>query len=172
MNFEVRPNFKVCGKIFASDIKIFSEVLKGLTNDDIAKLENNETIKLNVNNKEYDITLDMVDIRISSKEGFNVAMENNNFIIINTTLTKDLINEGIARELISKIQNLRKEKDFEITDRINIYYGKNKEFEESIKEFISLIKNETLCIELIAKEGLDKSFDLNGIEVYLDVERI
>ena len=114
----------------------------------------------------------MVDIRISSKEGFNVAMENNNFIIINTTLTEELINEGIARELISKIQNLRKEKGFEITDRINIYYVKNEEFEKSIKGFIPLIKNETLCIELEEKDDINVSFDLNGIEVYLDVERI
>lgn len=172
MNFEVRPNFKVCGKIFGPNIKTFSELLKDLTNEDIAKLENNESIKLEVNGTNYDINLEMVDIRISSKEGFNVAMENNNFIIINTTLTEELINEGIARELISKIQNLRKEKGFDIVNRINIYYSKNEEFENAIKDFISLIKNETLCIELIEKDNLVTSFDLNGIEVYLDVEKI
>ena len=172
MNFTVKPNFKVCGKIFGPNIKSLSEVLEQLTNEDIEKLENNETITLKVNDTDYDINLEMVDIRISSKEGFNVAMEDNKFIILNTTLTEELVNEGIVRELISKVQNLRKSKDFEITDRINIYYKENEEFEKAIKEFIPLIKNETLCIELIKKEEIDTSVELNDIVVYIDVERV
>ena len=172
MNFIVKPNYKVCGKIFGPSIKAFSEKLLTLRTNDINTLEEGKTIKIEVNNEEYDIDLEMVDIRISSKEGFNVAMENNNFIILNTTLSDQLINEGISRELISKIQNLRKEKDFDITDRINIYYGKNEEFEKAIKDFIDLIKNETLCIEMNEKDGLTTSFDLNGIEVSLDVEKV
>ena len=59
------------------------------------------------------ITKDMVDIRIDSKEGFNVGMQNNKFIILNTELTKELIYEGYARELVSKVQNLRKTKEFD-----------------------------------------------------------
>ena len=172
MDFTVKPNFKVCGKLFGPSIKEFSEKLLNLSTIDIKKLENGESIKLIINDKEYDINLEMVDIRINSKEGFNVAMEDNNFIILNVNLTKELINEGVARELISKIQNLRKEKDFEITNRINIYYGENEEFEHAIENFIPLIKNETLCIEMIKKGGLSKKYDLNGREVYLDVERV
>ena len=172
MNFEVRPNFKVCGKLFGPNIKEFSEKLKSLAISDIEKLENGENIKVEVNSESYDINMEMVDIRISSKDGFNVAMENNNFIIINTTLSDDLIHEGVAREMISKIQQLRKNKDFEITDRINIYYVPNKDFEDAIKDYIDLIKNETLCIEMIAKDDVNTAFNLNGLEVYLDVERV
>ena len=62
--------------------------------------------------KRAGITPDMVDIRISSKDGFDIKMENNNFVIINTTLNDDLIKEGIAREIVSKVQNLRKQKEY------------------------------------------------------------
>ena len=172
MNFEVKPNFKVCGKLFGSNIKSFQEKLKDLTNEDINRLEQGNSLSLDINGTEYEVNLEMVDIRISSKEGFNVAMGNNNFIIINTTLSKELINEGIARELISKVQQLRKNKDFEITDRINIYYMENNEFKDAISSFVSLIKNETLCEKLIEKTGIDSSFDLNGLEVFIDVERV
>ena len=62
----------------------------------------------------------MVDIRIVAKDGFDVAMENNNFIILNTNLSKELIEEGISREFVSKIQNLRKLKEYDIADRIDL----------------------------------------------------
>ena len=114
----------------------------------------------------------MVDIRYSSKEGFDVATENNNFIILNTTLTTELIEEGIARELVSKVQNLRKEKDFNIVDRIRLYYKTDDEAKEAIQHFEEFIKNETLSLELIEKENLSYQIDLNGHETTIDVEKI
>jgi len=98
-------------------------------------------------------------------------MENNNFIILDTNLTDDLIKEGIARELVSKVQNMRKEKDFEIENRINIYYNSNNEFEDVLKDFEDYIKAETLAIEIIKRDDLTNKFNLNDVEVYLDVER-
>ena len=114
----------------------------------------------------------MVDIRYSSKEGFDVATENNNFIILNTTLTTELIEEGIARELVSKVQNLRKEKDFNIVDRICLYYKTDEEAKEAIQHFEEFIKNETLSLELIEKENLSYQIDLNGHEATIDVEQV
>lgn len=172
MNFTVKPNFKVCGPIFGPKIKDFSNKLLSLTNEEIKKLENNEEIVIEIDNTNYTINKEMVDIRISSKEGFNVGMENNNFIILNTTLTEDLILEGIARELVSKVQNLRKNKDFEITDRINIYYKGDDKFNECLSNYLDYIKSETLAIDVIEKDDLNEKYDLNGHEVYLDVERV
>ena len=113
----------------------------------------------------------MVDIRVSAKEGYDVAKDENNFIILNTTLTSELINEGIARELISKVQNLRKQKDFDVADRIKLYYEGPSSFDKVIESFGDMIKKETLSKELIKKEGLTDKFNLNGIEVKLDVEK-
>ena len=79
--------------------------------------------------------------------------------------------EGIAREFISKIQNLRKQKEFDIIDRINIYYDGDKEVENSVDKFKELIKNETLAIEII-KGKSSNEVDLNGHNATIDVEVI
>ena len=113
----------------------------------------------------------MVDIRVESKEGFNASYEGNNFIVLNTTLTKELINEGIARELISKVQNLRKSYNFDILDRIDILYEENKDFEEAIKDYIDFIKKETLCDNLVKVKDLKEVTNLNGLDVKFDVKK-
>ena len=167
MNFEVKPNFKVCGPILGKEIGAFSKELANITNEDITKLDNGEEVTLG----NFKVTKDMIDVRISSKEGFNAAMENNNFIILNTTLTEELLQEGIARELVSKVQQLRKEKDFNITDRIDILYSENEKLIEVMNSFETFIKNETLCDNFLVKDDLTEDYNLNGIEVKLDVVR-
>ena len=153
MNFMVKPNFKEVGKIFGKNIKEFSDKLLELSNEDINKLENNESIKMSIDNTTYDITKDMVDIRISSKEGFKAMVVGNNFVILNTVITKELENEGRARETISKVQQLRKTMNFDITDRINMYIDATSEYKENIKDYLDMIKDETLTINVYDKDG-------------------
>ena len=171
MTFEVKPNFKVCGKLFGANIKEFQTKLMSLTDEEITSLNNDSPINMEIGGNNTSITKEMVDIRINAKEGFDAAYENNHFIILNTNLDDDLIDEGIVRELISKVQNLRKTKNFNITDRINIYYFSDVDLEERLKKYLDYIKKETLCINLIKEERGD-SFDLNGIKANLDVERV
>ena len=171
MNYEVKPNFKVCGPLLGSSIKSFQGYVKNFNYGDIKNLEEGNEVKINLDGKEITITYDMLDVRITSKEGFNSKHEGNNFIVLNTTLNKDLINEGIARELISKIQQLRKNKDFNIVDRINIYYSHNDEFEEAIEEYRDMIMKDTLAEQIDERNDLTEEFNINGIEVKLDVAR-
>ena len=126
---------------------------------------------MEIDNEEVEVVPEMVEIRVSSKEGFNASHEGNHFIVLNTTLTTDLINEGIVREFISKVQNLRKTKDFEITDRITIYYSENNEFENAISNYIELIKDETLTTKLVKKDLDVEPSNLNGLDVKFDVEK-
>ena len=171
MNYEVKPNFKVCGPLLGSSIKSFQGYVKNFNYGDIKNLEEGNEVKINLDGKEIAITYDMLDVRITSKEGFNSTHEGNNFIVLNTTLNKDLINEGIARELISKIQQLRKNKDFNIVDRINIYYSHNDEIEEAIGEYRDMIMKDTLAEQIDERNDLTEEFNINGIEVKLDVAR-
>ena len=170
MNFTIKPNFKVCGKMFGKEINNYAKMLSTLNDEDVNKLQNGNTITHEFNGETLEITPDMVDIRIESKEGFDAAKENNNFIILNTTLTEDLINEGIVRELVSKVQNLRKVKDFDVADRITLYY--DGDIESIISEFTDYIKKETLSVDIVKKEDLSENFNLNGIDVKLDVEKV
>lgn len=172
MNFMVKPNFKEVGKIFGKNIKEFTDKLLELSNEDINKLENNESIKMSIDNTTYDITKDMVDIRISSKEGFKAMVVGNNFVILNTVITKELENEGLARETISKVQQLRKTMNFDITDRINMYIDATSEYKENIKDYLDMIKDETLTINVYDKDGIEDKVNINDYEVGFVLEKV
>ena len=172
MNFTVKPNFKTVGKLFGSNIKEFQEKLLNLTDEEISTLQNNETINMTIAGEDKEITLDMVDIRIDSKVGFNVGMMNNEFVILNTTLTTELINEGIARETVSKIQQLRKSNGFDIVDRIKVEYTSNEEYEKSIKDFLEFIMNETLAVEFVRVNDAIDEQDINGFKVGFKLTKV
>lgn len=171
MNVSLKPNFKEVGKIFGPLIKEFQAKLETLSIEDINKLQNKEEITLTIGNEEKTITPSMVELRISSKEGFNVGMENNQFVILDTTLSQELIEEGIAREFVSKVQNIRKNKDFNVTDKIKIYVSGGIDFHKALESFEDYIKKETLAISLEDKENLVDLYDLNGHEVYIDIKK-
>ena len=118
-----------------------------------------------------EITSTMVDIRIDAKEGFNVGMENNEFVILNTTLNRELMNEGIAREIVSKIQQIRKNMNLELTDRIIIKYKSSETIKEAILEFSDYIKRETLANDIIVDEKLVDEFVVNDELVKISVEK-
>ena len=169
MHVEYKPNYKVAGKILGKNIKAFADYLIKISDEDKAKLEE-DSLEVTLDNEKYNITKDMVDIKISSKEGYNVGVYNNKVIILNTELTKDLINEGLARETISKVQQLRKNNDFEIADRINMYLDATEEFKESIKDYLDMIKDETLTVEIKDKENIDNKIEINDFTVGIELE--
>ncbi len=171
MNFTLKPDFKTVGKIFGPKIKEFQTKLENLSEEEINKLNNNESIEMTIDGENHEITKDMVDIRITSKEGFNVGMENNNFIILNVERTEELILEGIAREFVSKVQNMRKTNDYNVVDRIHIYVNGDETFKKSLENFKEYIQKETLAINIEYKENLQEKYDLNGHEVFMEIEK-
>ena len=150
--------------------KIQDEFYEIYKTEDINKLENNESIKMSIDNTTYDITKDMVDIRISSKDGFKAMVDGNNFVILNTTLTKELENEGLARETISKVQQLRKNMNFDIADRINMYLDASLEYKDGINDYLDMIKEETLTLNIYDKEGISEKTLINDFEVGIELE--
>lgn len=170
MNFTIKPNFKVCGAMFGPKMKDYQNALLDLHNEDIELILKEETVTIDFDGGRLDVTPDMVDVRIESKEGFNVGMENNKFIILNTELTRELILEGLAREVVSKVQNLRKTNDFEIENRINLYYDGDKDILASLEMFADYVKEETLAV-VYENSRRGEVVDINGHEVYLDIEK-
>ena len=171
MNFTVKPNFRNVGKVFGSNLKEFQDKLLELPLSDIKKLQNNESIKMTVAGREHDIYSDMVDIRINAKDGFDVGMENNNFVILNATLTDDLINEGIAREIVSKVQTIRKNNNYELTDRISVTYNASDKVKTAIEEFSDYIKKETLATKLEFNENANEEFFIDNERVLIAVSK-
>lgn len=166
-----KPNFKEVGKVFGSDIKAFGEYLSNITEDDSKKLESGElTIKLN--DKEYEVTPNYVIKTINSKDGYKAVMLNYKTVIINTTLDKDLINEGIAREIVSKVQNLRKTSGFDIADRIDMIYSASKEVVDAVNEFKEYIMDEVLALTLEESDKAETEFKINDYDMKVSIKQV
>ena len=172
MDFSLKPNFKVAGPVLGKKIKAFGGAL---AKEDPAafnaKLEAEGKVAMELDGETYEIEKDFVDVRISAKDGFAVAMENNVFTILETTITDELISEGLARELVSKVQQMRKQNNYEMMDNIEIFVCADADVKKAVESFGEYIKKETLAVSITEKDGLDE-FDLNGHKTGLGVERV
>ena len=166
MDFKIKPNFKEAGKVLGSKMKDFVSFLDNLSDSEVRSIVNGNSITFDG----MTIGNELLDVKIASKDGMKVSMENNNFIILNTTLNDDLIREGIAREIVSKVQNLRKEKGFDIENRIILYY--NGSLDDVLDEFGDYIKKETLALEIVKDDDLKNEYKINDIVLYLDVKKV
>ena len=173
MNYSLKPNFKVLGPVLGKKMGMFAGALGKLNaNEIVPKLEAGEKVTVDLAGEEFEFGKDDVLINISSKEGFDVCMENNIFVILDTHLTSELIEEGYAREFISKVQQLRKSSNFEVLDNIDIKYCSDDEIATALANFDEYIKNETLALSIErVEDNTLEVFDLNGHNTGIKVIR-
>ena len=172
MNYSLKPNFKVAGPVLGKNIKAFGAALAAADAAAVvAELEAGGKYVLKVGDDDMKIEKDFVDVRIDAKEGFAVAMENNLFVILDTNLDADLIDEGFARELISKVQQLRKQKGLEMMDNISITIAADDEISAAVKKHKDYIMKETLALKLEENDAPEE-FDLNGHKTGIAVEKM
>ena len=171
IKFIIKPNFKEVGKVLGSKMKEFQEILKSLPEKEILKLKDGTPVEINLSNELFTITKEMIDIRVESKEGFNASYVGNDFVILNTTLDEELINEGLARETISKIQQIRKNNGFDIADRVIVYYEADESYTKSLEKYLDFIKEETLATDIIKASNLTDEYDVNEYKVLFKVEK-
>ena len=171
MDYIVKPNFKVVGKVFGSKMKDFQEAVSKLNINDVNKIKAGY-FKMNFLGEEIDVTEDMILTTLKNKKGYCAASNGKTSIVLDTSLTEDLILEGLAREVVRKVQSLRKEADFVITDHINLYYHGDEMFDKMLASYDEYIKNETLADSLVEDQSIEKDMELNDIVVGLRVERI
>ncbi len=172
MDFALKPDFKAAGPVLGSKIKSFGAALaKADPAKTVAALEADGKITMDLNGETAEITKDFVDVRISAKEGFAVAMENNIFTILDTTLDDELIDEGIARELVSKVQQLRKQKAFEMMDNIAVTVEADDRVKSAVEKHRDYIMKETLSLRLDYGQAEEK-YDLNGHRTGITVVRL
>jgi isoleucyl-tRNA synthetase len=139
----------------------------------ISTVKNGGIYKMTVNGTEVEVDEEMLDIRIAAKEGYDVEMDNNLFVILDTNLTKELIDEGFAREFISKIQQMRKSNSYEMMDNIKIFYNGAEEIQYAVKIFDEYIKSETLAVSIEKTD--DTSYEvqnLNGFDTGIKLEKV
>ena len=160
---QIKPNFKALGPRFGKDMKLIANTIIGFTAEDIKKIEQSGQIEVEINGKS--ITLGLEDVEITSQdiEGWLVANEGALTVALDVTISEDLRKEGIARELVNRIQNLRKDSGFEVTDRINVMLQKDEKIVDAVQTNMLYIKAETLTEELEIIDQVN-----NGIEVVFD----
>jgi isoleucyl-tRNA synthetase len=160
---QIKPNFKVLGPRFGKDMKAIAQIVNNFTANDIKDIEQNGILEVEINGK--NITLERTDVDITSQdiEGWLVANEGALTVALDVTISDDLRKEGIARELINRIQNLRKDSGFEVTDRIDVTFQADENIVKAIEANLAYIKSETLTNEL---KIIDKLED--GIEIAFD----
>ena len=172
---EVKPDFAQLGKRFGKDMKRIAEILGGLGAEDVAGLESAGQITIELDGKKEDIGLEEVQIVQHTAEGFEAESESGFTVILDTRLTPELLREGMARDLINRIQNFRKESGLEVSDRIRLSYEAPEEVEKVIEEHGDYISSETLT-ETLEKGEKDWHFNtalkLNDMEVTLWMERV
>lgn len=170
MNYEVKPNFKLAGPVFGKKVGLFAKYLSDSNKSElINKLEKSD-LEIELNGENYKINSEYLDVRVSAKEGFDVQLENGIYVLLDTVLTDELISEGYARELTSKIQQERKRLDLNISDRIVIKYDAKEDFVNAIKDYIDGIKSETLATSMDLCKLTEEPTDINGNEVKFKIE--
>ncbi|TXD52462.1 isoleucine--tRNA ligase [Polaribacter sp. IC063] len=160
---QIKPNFKALGPKYGKDMRLIAAEIKKFTKEDINKIEKNKNISIEVNGK--NIILDFEDVEISSKdiEGWLVANEGGLTVALDVTLTEELRKEGVARELVNRIQNARKDTGLEVTDKIKLTVLNFENLQNSINENKEYIMSETLTKELVFVDVLS-----NGTEIEFD----
>ena len=173
LEYVVKPNFQVLGKTLGPKMKELQQIISKLTSNEIREIgENGLTVKLA--GEDFKLDSENTLVSIKQKEGYASTSNNRTIVVLDTELTDELILEGLAREFVRKVQSLRKDADFVITDHIKIYYNGTDKVDCMLKDFRDYVMGETLGDELIKDISLtDKDkCDLNDEEAYIKVEKV
>lgn len=171
---QAKGNFKTLGRKFGKQTQMVANAIKELTNEQIRTIEVEKEYELTLaDNSTVKIALEDIEIHSNDMEGWLVASENGLTVALDTTLDDDLIQEGIAREFVSKVQNLRKDMGFEVIDRISITIKANDDIQKAIGNKQNYIKAETLALDINFVNDLDaKKIDLLDNEIIIDIKKI
>jgi len=170
---QIKPNFKTLGPKFGKDMKLIASKVNQFTAEDIKNIEVVGNFVIN-----HDITIDLSDVEISSADipGWQVMSQDGITVALDVTISDNLQEEGLARELVNRIQNIRKDKDFKVTDKIVITVEKNEAMENAITNNFSYICGETLANSLEVVNDLKNekiNIDLvDGISLNIDIKKI
>ena len=157
-----KPNFKTLGPKFGKNMKLIATEINKMDSEAIRKLESEGKYELMINNESHSLDLEDFEIITQDIQGWVVAVDADLTVALDTTLNEELIHEGNARELVNRIQNLRKSSGLEVTDRIEIELKSQKDLEKSVENNLEYIKNETLADSISFADKIDSE---NVIEI-------
>ncbi|WP_426483635.1 isoleucine--tRNA ligase [Flavobacterium sp. 2] len=160
---QIKPNFKALGPRFGKDMGLISKEIQGFTAEQINELDKQGTLDIVISGNNVTLSLEDVEITSQDIEGWLVANSNGITVALDITISEELKNEGIARELVNRIQNIRKDSGFEVTDKIKVQIKRDGILEDAVLKNLDYIKSETLTDDLVFVDALE-----NGTEIEFD----
>jgi len=152
---KIKPNFKTLGKRLGKHMKAAGDLIAALNQADISTIEKNNSYRLEVDGEVFDLTLEDFEISAEDIPGWQVANDGPLTVALDITLTPALEAEGMARELVNRIQNIRKNRDFNVTDRIQIDLENHPAVQVAVQQYGNYIKDEVLATRLDLREVVD-----------------
>ena len=174
VNFEIKPNLPVLGKAYGKLIPAIRKEIAARNQMELAQtIQNGGVVVINIDGNEIELNKENLLVTMQGLEGYAFAGEGSIGVVLDTNITDELREEGHVREMISKIQNMRKDKGFEVADKIKLYVADNDMLLDIVKKYAEVIKKETLTQEIVYNEEVDYSDTvINGENLKMNVEVI
>jgi isoleucyl-tRNA synthetase len=176
VNKSAKANFKSIGPKFGKKVKAVAEAIKNFTKEEIATIEQGKDIVLNIDGEDLTISKDDVEIISTEITGWVVEAEAGITVAIDAELDEALIEEGLAREFVNRIQNMRKDAGFDVTDKIIINFTGSENFVKAIKNFNQYISTETLAEKLSENSktgsGFTQEFKIGEFDCSINIEKV
>ncbi len=171
---KIKPNFRTLGRRLGKQMKDAVQIINGLGQEDINQIEQSNQYTLSINGDTYDLTLEDFEIITEDIPGWQVANDGALTVALDVNISEDLEAEGMARDLVNRIQNIRKDKDFEVTDKIEVFVEQHSGVESAIEQFGSYIKDETLAVALASSAELTEGEEVElpgDIKLHIRVQK-
>ncbi|MEJ5189832.1 MAG: DUF5915 domain-containing protein, partial [Breznakiellaceae bacterium] len=149
VEYQAKPNFRVLGKELGKDMQIAAQRISALSQREIQSILEGSVLSLDINGRTLELTADKLDIRRLEKANLRVLNEGTLTVALDTEITEELAQEGDIRDLVRGIQNLRKEKGLEVTDRIRLWVHGSERLEKAFRTFQGYVAQETLALESV-----------------------
>lgn len=176
VNKSAKANFKSIGPKFGKKVKAVAEIIKNFTKEEIYKIEKGNYIVLTVDGEELTITKDDVEVSSSEITGWVVEAEAGITVAIDTELDEALLEEGLAREFVNRIQNMRKDAGYDVTDKIIISFTASEKFVKAISNFKQYISTETLAEKLSENSksgsGITQAYKIGEYDCSINIDKV
>ncbi|MEQ9229930.1 MAG: DUF5915 domain-containing protein, partial [Cyclobacteriaceae bacterium] len=170
---KIKPNFRKLGQEHGPKMKEISQIINGFGKEEIRKIEADNSFPISVGGESITLTLEDVEITSEDIPGWMVASEGGLTVALDISLTDELKREGLSRDVVNRVQNLRKDQGMEVTDKIKVVYSSpNTEMEKAVVDFADYIKEETQALELENGSNDGTELDIDGIALTIKIEVI
>ena len=173
VTFSAKANFKVLGAKLGKSMKLVSDKIQSFTSEDVSNLENGNSIEIEANDQKFSINYSEIIVVRTQKAGMVAESKDGLTVALDTEISKELLEEGFAREFVNRVQTLRKEQNFDVTDKIYVSFSGSEMLKTAIHNFSDYIKSETLTNELVYDENIsaENEKEINDQKCFILVKK-